>query len=189
MRLVPSPRPIRSSEARFELLLTRYRGWVRSTLKKLSSRLLAADLEDLEQEVALRLWRQLEAEKPIENPASYLYRIASSATMDALRRYARSPKTTSPPADDEESVAALDFPSPHPDPERQAAAAQQAEHLRRFQAELPANRRRAVGLYLQGFTIGEVAELAGWTEPKARNLIYRGLATLRERLKEIDDAC
>ena len=187
LRLVRDDPEDQGPEAIFETLLGRYRGWVRSTLRKLSSRRLAADLEDLEQEVALRLWRQIRSEKQIDNPASYLYRIASSATMDALRRYSRSPKTVDPPRDDDEDGLALDPPAPEADPERAATASQLTEHLRRFHHELPENRRRAVGLYLQGFAIGEVADLAGWSEPKARNLIYRGLATLRERLKEVSD--
>ena len=181
LRLVPSP------EDRFERLLSRYRGWVRSTLRKLSSRRLTADLEDLEQEVALRLWRQIQGDKPIENPASYLYQIASSATLDALRRISRSPKTASASlTDDEDGADVLEFPSSQPDPERAVAATLLTDCVRRFHAELPENRRRAVGLYLQGFKIEEVADLAGWSEPKARNLIYRGLATLRERLKGVD---
>ena len=42
------------------------------------------------------------------------------------------------------------------------------------------NRRRAVGLHLRGFTSTEIAQLLGWTEPKARNLTHRGLKDLRE---------
>ena len=30
--------------------------------------------------------------------------------------------------------------------------------------------------------MGEIADLMGWTEAKTRNLLYRGLADLRERL-------
>ena len=53
------------------------------------------------------------------------------------------------------------------------------EGLRRLQE----NRRRAVGLHLQGMTTDEIARMAGWTEPKARNLVYRGLADLRVELR------
>jgi RNA polymerase sigma-70 factor (ECF subfamily) len=51
-------------------------------------------------------------------------------------------------------------------------------------AELPEEQRRAVGLYLQGMTSQDVADLMGWTEPKSRNLIYRGLKDLRKSLRE-----
>ena len=58
------------------------------------------------------------------------------------------------------------------------------DQVSRTLARLPENRRAAVKLYLQGFKIQEIADLLGWTEPKARNLLYRGLQTLREDLEE-----
>ena len=171
-------------EITFEELRSRYRGWIRASLRKLGRRFPAEDLEDLEQEVSLRLWRRLQGESTIENPASYLYRVAATATVDAFRRLSRSPQLVSLPEGVDEGAKPLEFPAPGPDPERTAASVQLADRLRRLIAELPENRRHAVGLYLQGFTIKEVAELANWSEPKARNLIFRGLASLRQRLKE-----
>ncbi len=50
-------------------------------------------------------------------------------------------------------------------------------------AGLAKNRRTAVELYLQGLTTQEIAVLVGWSEAKARNLVYRGLTDLRERLR------
>ncbi|MGH9199086.1 MAG: hypothetical protein ACRD1T_25575, partial [Acidimicrobiia bacterium] len=35
----------------------------------------------------------------------------------------------------------------------------------------------------QRFTNQEIADLLGWSEPKARNLLYRGLKELRSRLR------
>jgi DNA-directed RNA polymerase specialized sigma24 family protein len=39
-------------------------------------------------------------------------------------------------------------------------------------------------MHLQGYPREEIAELMGWTEAKTRNLLYRGLADLRDRLTE-----
>ncbi|HWC76166.1 MAG TPA: sigma factor-like helix-turn-helix DNA-binding protein, partial [Blastocatellia bacterium] len=50
---------------------------------------------------------------------------------------------------------------------------------------LPENRRLAVGLYLKGMTTEEIAEIVGWSEPKARNLAYRGLKDLRKALRAL----
>jgi DNA-directed RNA polymerase specialized sigma24 family protein len=50
-------------------------------------------------------------------------------------------------------------------------------------ARLPDDRRRAVGLYLEGFTSQEIAHLLAWSEPRARNLTYRGLKDLRQQLR------
>ena len=48
---------------------------------------------------------------------------------------------------------------------------------------MPENRQRAVRLHLEGMTTTEIGSLMEWTEPKARNLVYRGLADLREALR------
>jgi RNA polymerase sigma-70 factor (ECF subfamily) len=40
-------------------------------------------------------------------------------------------------------------------------------------------------MYLAGYNSTEIGALMGWTEAKARNLLYRGLAELRERLAEV----
>jgi RNA polymerase sigma factor (sigma-70 family) len=49
-------------------------------------------------------------------------------------------------------------------------------------AELPTSRRGPVRMYLDGYDKEEIAAVLGWTEPKTRNLLYRGLADLRELL-------
>jgi DNA-directed RNA polymerase specialized sigma24 family protein len=38
-------------------------------------------------------------------------------------------------------------------------------------------------MYLAGFERDEIADLLGWSEAKTRNLLYRGLADLRESLQ------
>lgn len=42
--------------------------------------------DDIEQEARMRLWRALQDEREVTNYASYLYRIAATATIDAMRR-------------------------------------------------------------------------------------------------------
>jgi len=44
------------------------------------------------------------------------------------------------------------------------------------------SRRAVVRMYLGGYAREEIATLMGWSEAKTRNLLYRGLADLRERL-------
>jgi RNA polymerase sigma-70 factor (ECF subfamily) len=48
---------------------------------------------------------------------------------------------------------------------------------------LPESRRAVVRMHLAGYERDEIAELLGWSEPKTRNLLYRGLADLREILE------
>ena len=49
-------------------------------------RLASTDRDDLVQEVRVRLWRALEVERIAALPASYLYRTATSAALDLIRR-------------------------------------------------------------------------------------------------------
>jgi RNA polymerase sigma-70 factor (ECF subfamily) len=39
-------------------------------------------------------------------------------------------------------------------------------------------------MYLAGYSREEIADFLGWSEAKTRNLLYRGLADLRNRLTE-----
>ena len=73
------------------------------------------------------------------------------------------------------------------DPNRSPEAlAEQSELIAKIEqalARLPENRRLAVGLYLKGMSTEEISDLMEWSEPKARNLAYRGLKDLRNELR------
>jgi len=69
-------------------------------------------------------------------------------------------------------------------PEALAASNLLLGRIEKALGTLPENRRRAVALHLQGFTTHEVADLLGFREPKARNLVYRGLKSLQLALRE-----
>lgn len=57
-----------------------------------------------------------------------------------------------------------------------------AEQVERAIESIQPSRRPVVRMHLMGHTREEIAELLGWTESKTRNLLYRGMADLRERL-------
>jgi RNA polymerase sigma-70 factor (ECF subfamily) len=167
-------------DLRLEEMLDRYGRLLRNAIMQLCPRGLGLDFDDLEQDARVRLWRALSKETTIENPASYLYRLAASVTIDAMRR-ARARRThlmeslTTPAVSNE--VPAID--------ERETAERRlELQRIRSTLDRLPVDRRRAVGLYLQGFTPEEISELTGWTPAKARNLVYRTLTELRSRLEE-----
>jgi RNA polymerase sigma-70 factor (ECF subfamily) len=167
-----------AADARLAEMIERYGQLLRRAIVHLCPRNLGLDFDDLEQEARVRLWRALRRETEIEHPASYLFRLASSVTIDAMRRAT---------ARRERFLESLTVPavvSEAPAVDAREIADRRVE-LRRVQealATLPADQRRAVGMHLQGFTPGEIAEIAGWTEPKARSLVYRGLRELRRRL-------
>jgi RNA polymerase sigma factor (sigma-70 family) len=177
-RRTPSaPAPEAARTARWQGLVERYGRLLRAVIVRVCPRDLGLDFDDIEQEARLRLWNALGRESEITHPASYLSRIATTATLDAVRRVRarrESQLVTGEEKDGEmqireESVAGADA--------GEQALLRQA--IRQALAGLPAARRRAVGLHLQGFGSAEIGRLLGWSEPKARNLVYRGLAELR----------
>ena len=172
-------------EAELERFLADYGPWLKGRIRRICPRDMGIVAEDLEQEVRVRLWKALQRERTLHNPTSYLHRVVSTVTIDAMRgvrmdrdRHERDDRDDDP-GDELHSVE-----SAAPSPEQKARRSEMLRRARQFVDELPVDRRRAVGLYLQGFKIQEIAELAHWTEPKARNLLYRGLSTLRQSMAE-----
>jgi RNA polymerase sigma-70 factor (ECF subfamily) len=169
-------------ERRLEEILDRFARLLRGTIARICPPALGIDLDDVEQEARLRIWRALLAARELAHPASYVYRAAASAAVDALRR-ARARRQSrwtelSDAALDEAAAGGIAGRSP----EERAAARQELAVVKEVLMTLDVDRRRAVGLHLRGFTTAEIGELLGWSEPKARSLVYRGLAEVRSRL-------
>ena len=148
-------------------------------------RLSDADLEDVLQEVRIRLWKAHsgsgQGSEQIEQvSASYVYRTAVSAAIDLLRRRrARGAEQTVTLEEAQEPV------SHAPDPTRSVEQAELAGQLERAIEAITPSRRPVLRMYLAGYSREEVAATMGWSEAKTRNLLYRGLADLRERLTEM----
>lgn len=171
-------------EDRLESLITQYGAFIRRTIARFCPRDLGLQLDEIEQEARIRLWRALRDERDIDNPASYLYRIAASATIDAVRRV-RARREIALTSAEEDEAEATPLLAMTPAPDLMTARSELLVAVRKALVLLATNRRRAVELHLQGFTSEEVAELLGWSEPKARNLTYRGLSDLRKALRSL----
>ena len=174
-------------EDRFNRVLDQYGEFLSRTIAQVCPRDLGLDLSEIIQEARLKLWRALESEREILHLGSYIYRIAVTATINAVRRVkARREEQLSPDCDAEEGDEdrqgfLADDPRKAPD-----RLAEQGEIVRKIEEalkRLPENRRLAAGLYLEGMTTGEIGDLMGWSEPKARNLAYRALNDLRRELR------
>lgn len=146
-----------------------------------------ADIDDIEQQARIKVWKALSSGRDIRNPSSYLYRVAVNATLDALRQ--AKARREQPLTGDEDGPimpeieeTALNL-QRQVTPEQQLTLRQALDHAGDCLAGLIPNRRRAVGLSLQGFTTVEIGDLLGWSEAKARNLLYRGRQDLRRCLQ------
>src|SRR5215813_2330956 len=73
-------------EAQFNTIIDEYGIFLSQTISRLCPKDMGLEFNDVEQEARLRLWNALQSESEIRNPASFLYRIALTATFDAVRR-------------------------------------------------------------------------------------------------------
>ena len=173
-----------SAERHFIRVLDEYGRALRDAVTRVCRGPLGLHRDEIEQEARIRLWRALRRETAIVDLRLYLRRIVATAAIDAMRqiRSRREVPLERPDTEGRPSSLAIDPPAIDPSPERVAAACELARVARRILAGFSTNRRRAVGLYLRGLSTEEIAALMGWSEAKARNLVYRGLAELREKL-------
>ena len=141
-----------------------------------SFRLAGDDVDELEQEVRLRLWKALRTgEKIGVAPASYVQQTARSAAIDLFRRRRARREEPIPDVPGREPMIAAGV-------ENQLAGRDLAASLDRALAELVTSRRGVVRMHLAGYPRQEIANLMGWSEAKTRNLLYRGLDDLRRQL-------
>lgn len=131
------------------------------------------DVEDVLQDVLLRMHRGLEDLADEQRLTGWMYRVARSAIAEHARTRARHPIAESPELAAEE-----------PDDDRVAATAL-AACLTVFVARLPSPYREAVTLVeLEGLTIREAAEMTGVSVSGMKSRVQRGRARLRELLED-----
>jgi RNA polymerase sigma-70 factor (ECF subfamily) len=162
--------------AALERVLERFGARVRRVASRY--RLHGDDLDELLQQVRLRLWQaQKDADTVEATPASYVYRTAVTAALDLIRRRQARREV---PADNLEGHMhePLALATPNQDVEDEELAAIVSAAIE----SIVASRRPVVRMYLAGYKPDEIARALGWTTVKVRNLLYRGLADLREAL-------
>jgi RNA polymerase sigma factor (sigma-70 family) len=178
-RVVRPEAPRQDASARFEALLRQYDRLIVSIVARLGRQFgLRRDSftvrEDIAQEVRLDLWKQIARGVVIEFPATYVYRATIRETVRALRRAASRDMESL----DEDETRAVE----PADPFKILVARDQLRQVHEGVASLIPERRLAVQAHLTGFQFQELMSMHGWSYQKARNLVSRGMADLRERL-------
>ncbi|MEW6367519.1 MAG: RNA polymerase sigma factor [Acidobacteriota bacterium] len=144
--------------------------------------------DDIEQEALLKIWQAMSSGREITNYPSYIWRVTMTTTIDAIRRVkARREEqleTDGEGREDAPPAHALLPADPVASPDRIAQGREVEQKIRRSLTRLSDERRLVVGLYLQGFSVLDVADMLKWSEPKTRNLTYRGLKDMRAFLRE-----
>src|SRR2546421_4622968 len=144
------------------------------------------DAEDLAQETLLRAWRALDRFEPRVQFQTWLYRIATNACLDELKRRPRRPELIDPFPDRPVGEAQ----APVYDPEARYALREGMElALVRAIQQLP-GRQRPVLIFrdVLGWSASEVAELLESTVASVNSALQRARATIEEHLPAAEPA-
>lgn len=163
-----------TNEAAFETLVQTYLRLIRSAVRKVAGSDADRLGADIEQRLFTDLWKRYQKDEAIEHPSTYIYRAAVRETVRALKKDARRAEAPLPPL-----LAAPRKDDPHARLRGKEIEGAVNEAL---EAILP-ERARAVRFHLAGFAVDDIMALHGWSYGKARNLIARGMADVRQRLK------
>ena len=169
------PGSLAGREGRFEGMVRQYGRLISTVVARVGGQATSLYREDIEQQVLIELWRQVDREQTIDHPSSYLYRAAVRETVRVLRREL-SREASSATAEGTLRGGESPFQS--------LAEKEQAEQVEACVASLPPERQRAVRAHLAGFDVREMMRMHGWPYQKARNLIARGMAELRAALQD-----
>jgi len=162
---------------------------VRAAVSRHRSRDVALGADDILQEVRIRVWNVYSGDRNSRLKTSYYYKVVNSAIIDCLRSHrgtlAHSVRTEHDGEEDEPAlIERIGGEEQGPDSafDEQRRKSRLIEAIRR----LPAARRRAVTLFLQGFTVPEIAELLGCDRNRAHNLVYRGVRALKDLMGDAE---
>ncbi len=165
---------------RFEQLVRDHSRVMAAAIRRVCGRRHSVLTADVEQDVYLALWKRLQGGNEILYPVSYLYKMALTTALTAVRKIERES-----PLFEEESEAR---------PESAVRTlggllpAERSRLLDQVMDRLDEEHARALRAYLAGFNHKEVAALYGWSESAARHKIYRSIKRLKTKMMEPDDA-
>lgn len=138
-------------------------------------RIAAPEVDDILQDVFVRMQRGLGALRDEERVTSWLFQIARSSVAEHLRARARHPLPDAP----------VDDPVAPPREDDRDAARALAGCVSVFVARLPSPYREAVTLVeLEGLTAREAADMAGISVSGMKSRVQRGRVQLRQLFDE-----
>lgn len=138
-----------------QILLARCRG------------LSAAEREDVEQEVKLKLCKSVADGKKITHLRSYLWKAVMTTALDVLDQRENTLPLGGVPGKGEG------------DDGREVRGEELKLWLGKAVEGLSPGRKAVVSLYLKGLSLDRISRELGWSEPKVRHLFYRGLNDMK----------
>lgn len=165
--------------AAFEQLVEQHQALVIGTVGRMLGS--NADVEDIAQQVFIRVWRSAKRYEPRAKFTTWLLKITRNLVFNELRRRKRHAASPLQPATDGEELQVEDKHQQTP-----AASALEQELQRAIDtaiAELPESQRMAVVLRrYEDLSYEEIAEVLEQSVPAVKSLLFRARTALRARL-------
>lgn len=146
----------------------------------------AQDAEDVLQETFISIYRHLDSFRDESQFSTWVYRIATNASLMKLRARRPVASLDEPPFEAENADQA-----PHElqdwsaTPEEALLSGEMRTEMDRALSELPESLRVVFVLRdMEGLSIEETARVVGITEPNVKTRLHRARLALRERLSE-----
>jgi RNA polymerase sigma-70 factor (ECF subfamily) len=134
------------------------------------------EVEDVAQEVFLKVFTRIHAFDGRSRFYTWLYRVAANAAKDHVKHRSRRPSV---PLSEEAPI-----PDGEPGPRAHAASLERRRAVRDAIAALPARYREVLTLReLEGFSYAEIAEVLDVSIGTVESRIHRARARLRQRLE------
>jgi RNA polymerase sigma factor (sigma-70 family) len=127
----------------------------------------AAEREDVEQEVKLKLCRSVAGGKKIAHLKSYLWKAVMTTALDVLDQRDKTLPLDGVPNETEG------------DNGREIRGGELKLWLGKTAEGLSPARKAVMSLYLKGLSLDRISRELGWSEPKVRHLFYRGLNDMK----------
>ena len=168
-------------------IIERFSSLIRHVVTRNLFRSDEADLEDIEQEVKIKIWKILQKGKKVDKLPSYIKRVAYTVTVDELRKMrkqnpcgeqiqAKNLYLAGNPSSLEQITELPDF---------LLEKKERTISLEELVDSLSQNRKNVLRLYLAGMSIEEIGEFFKWDKTKVRHFLYRGIDDIKNKLKDM----
>lgn len=144
--------------------------------------------EELAQDVFMQIYKAAPRYEPNAKFTTWLYRIATNACLNEVRRPERRYRTRplEHPTEDSSERAEIALPDPRAVRGEDVTIGRELhDKIHHVLDELPANQRAALVLSrVEGMSYRDVAEALDCTESAVKSLVFRATATMRKELTE-----
>jgi RNA polymerase sigma-70 factor (ECF subfamily) len=174
MRLVA-----RGDTAAFEELVGRHQALVIGTVARMLGS--NSDVEDIAQQVFVRVWRSAARYQPRAKFTTWLLKITRNLVFNEMRRTKRHAHVPVQPEADGEEIPLKDETTPEPDAALLESELQEA--IEKAIVDLPETQRMAVVLRrYEELSYEDIAEVLKLSVPAVKSLLFRARTELRAKL-------